>query len=62
MTSTGYQVQGYAMLDNTGPTVTSIQRQVDAGNDTGMFDYDGVTNSDQLVWTVNTSEPIARGP
>ena len=61
MTSTGYQVQGYAMLDNTGPTVTSIQRQVDAGNDTGMFDYDGVTNSDQLVWTVNTSEPIAPG-
>ena len=61
MTSTGYQVQGYAMLDNTGLTVTSIQRQVDAGNDTGMFDYDGVTNSDQLVWTVNTSEPIAPG-
>ena len=62
MTSTGYRGQGYATLDNTGTDGhVDLGRQVDAGNDTGMFDYDGVTNSDQLVWTVNTSEPIALG-
>ena len=36
--------------------------QVDALTIPVCSTADEFTNADQLVWTVNTSEPIARGP
>ena len=59
----GYEVQGSATLDNTGPTVIDIMRPYTntSAVDTGSSQADGVTNADSLVWVVHTSEPVASG-